>query len=377
MHILHFCPHNGGPMYEWHYVHFIDELARAGHEVTDCNPIQILNRNGSREEYSEILMMMAKQVLTSKGPHMLLAASGQDSILESSAIDHIRHYGMPTVNMCIDGIYELMHVRKNCRHYDLIWAMHLSSMELKNYGANVMYLPMAANPFFLSGNTGSRMHSLCFIGSQYGVRARYISELKRKRVPLLLRGNNWKLQPLMRPRQPLRTSIITAVELMRFSGGRKIVLGGLGERLLRIIGSEEEALVANAANSSGPVSFGEMVSTYSSCSGSLGILEVANTHLLHNPLIQYRLREFEAPMMGCVHFAHRTPELEECFLENKEMIYYSSIEECVDKVSFYLSADRYDLCRSMGEQARNRCVNEHSWLHRFGQLWKQLGISSC
>ncbi len=52
--------------------------------------------------------------------------------------------------------------------------------------------------------------------------------------------------------------------------------------------------------------------------------------------------------------AARTKGHEECFEEDREAVFFSSVEECADKARFYL--DRPDLRYSMGRRARERAV---------------------
>lgn len=52
--------------------------------------------------------------------------------------------------------------------------------------------------------------------------------------------------------------------------------------------------------------------------------------------------------------AARTKGHEECFEEDREAVFFSSVEECADKARFYL--DRPDLRHSIGRRARERAV---------------------
>jgi len=372
-------------MYEWHYVHYCDELAKAGHKITDCNPVQVLGRIGSAEEYSEILVSTAKQMIGNKlGPHLMLS-NATDKTLLPDAIDILRKLGIACVNFSVDDLTVPFDVRKIGSHFDLCWTTYIGAeVMLKKYGCRVIYLPMAANPYFFKAGTDHRAHILCFVGSRYGARINYVSQLAREEIPLKVRGAGWLTNPangthelgsLKRAR--IIDSLRLASEYIRFPAGRKILAGALKKRTS--FGTHREILQnLSQVDIAGPLStFEEMVSIYSSCSASLGVLEAGSTYTLNDPLVYYRLREFEAPMAGCAHIVRRVSELEESFDENKEMIFYSSIEECIDKARFYLAPERYNLCHSIGEKARTRATRDHTWLNRFAVLTKTLGIKMC
>lgn len=384
VHILHYCPHSCGVMYEWHYIHFIGELEQHGHTVTDCNPIKVLGRCGNKGEYSQILVDTAVEVSRNTSePIMLLAASGNDENLEPAALDYLRQLGIPSVNVAIDGYAERLKQRKIAKHYDLIWGMHLNNLALKKYGANVIYLPMAANPTFFHPSGEERARVLAFVGSCYGARGKYVSALAAAGIPMVVRGARWDRTESLQTAGMMRGSGLfnplarkALIGYAAFPEGRRILWAGIKRRWLLSTKRRVKMAILDAAqvDLSGPVSLLEMVQVYSSAIASLGVLENWSTFVLKKPIYQYTLRDFECPMVGCAHITYRVPELESSFSEDKEMIFYSSLEECVDKVCYYLDPDNLDLCLRIGVNARRRAVEEHSWIARFKKIWETLGI---
>jgi len=370
-------------MYEWQFIHYFDELVRSGHTITDCNPVRVLGRIGSAEEYSEMLLSIAKKVIATPGPHLMLSTATDMTVLPG-AIDDVRRLGIPCVNFSVDDLTVHFHVRKIGSHFDLCWTTHIGAVEyLKKYGCRVLYMPMAANPHFFKTGSENRSHTLCFVGSRYGARSNYVEQLAEAKVPLTVRGAGWLVphpENIHHPGGIEQPNLIDTFRLVsefaRFPAGRKILVGALKKR----IRSTKEKAKSDFSNVdiAGPIpTFEEMVACYAGCTASLGVLEAGSTYMLKDALVYYRLREFEAPMVGCAHIVRRVSELEESFDENKEMIFYSSIEDCIDKARFYLAPERYDLCRSIGEKARARATRDHTWLNRFAVLTKTLGIKMC
>jgi glycosyltransferase involved in cell wall biosynthesis len=62
----------------------------------------------------------------------------------------------------------------------------------------------------------------------------------------------------------------------------------------------------------------------------------------------------EIAACGCFLLATRSDGHSACFEEDKEAVFFSSVEECADKARFYL--DRSDLREAIGRRARERAV---------------------
>lgn len=270
-------------MYEWHYVHFLDELCRMGHKIMDCNPVQILGRIGTAAEYSDILVDSARNILTAPGPHMLFATA-TDSTLEPEAVDYIRKLGMVCINLSVDELVVPFQVRKIGAHFDLHWTTFIGAdAHLKKYGCNVIYMPMAANPYFFKPYNKLRSHTLCFVGSRYGARISYLAALIKAGLPVKIRGAGWLEGSISKGNPNGMCSTINfkqlrmTSEFMRLATGRKIIVGWLKKKISDMLGKYDTS-VSEDWDVSGPLAtFEEMVDLYSSCTVSLGILEAGNT----------------------------------------------------------------------------------------------------
>ena len=266
MRILHFCPHSGGVMYEWHQVHFLDELKRSGHKITDCNPVEVLKRVGTTGEYSNILVDAAKNALNDSGPHILFATA-TDSTLEPGAVDYIRKLGMICINLSVDDLVVPFQVRKIGAHFDLHWTTFIGADEhLKKYGCKVIYMPMAANPYFFKPYSKHRSQILCFVGSRYGARLNYLAALIKAGLPVKIRGAGW-LEGSISDSKAKGTCSSTinfkqlrmAGEFMRLATGRKIIVGWHKKKISDMFGKYDTS-VGLDWDASGPLAtFEEMV----------------------------------------------------------------------------------------------------------------------
>ena len=76
-------------------------------------------------------------------------------------------------------------------------------------------------------------------------------------------------------------------------------------------------------------------------------------------------------MCGGLQFITYVDELANYFEADKEIVFYSSKEEYIDKAKFYMNDERYNLRLKMKKAARYRAENEHTWWNRFKKIFQQ------
>lgn len=385
MRILQYCPYGGGVMYEWHDYHMIAELQAAGHIVVYCNPVKMLGRKGTAAEYSEILPRQVESMMDEGGCDLLFAMA-RDTNTEPSAIIEIRRKGVPCVNFHCDDLTVPYRLRKIGRSFDLQWITARQAEPLvASYGAKVVVLPMAANPHFFRRVSVAEERVVGFIGSLYGARARYIVDLVNSGIPICIYGKSTgavgvdgrlRSNPAVRALGRLIPTIRHMLKSLTFETGRRCIVGAVKRSLLELV-EDKKSLQSSLSRVQfhGSPTFEEIPECYSRLGLSLGSLHTASTYVLRRPLMYIRLREFEAAMCGAVHIANRFPELQEHFEEDCEMLFYSDVDELVDKAKFYLAPQRDALREQIRQRARRRAENDHTWLRRFSRIWEILGIA--
>jgi hypothetical protein len=126
---------------------------------------------------------------------------------------------------------------------------------------------------------------------------------------------------------------------LRFNIGRKCLWSSVLKNVgVGAAGSKNNSLPNEIKHLcvSSPVSFENMIESYSKYSLSLSITEYLDTFLLKNPIYKLHLRTFEIPLSGGLQLTHRTSEIKEYFRENEEIVLYDSTEELHEKLNFYL-----------------------------------------
>jgi spore maturation protein CgeB len=88
---------------------------------------------------------------------------------------------------------------------------------------------------------------------------------------------------------------------------------------------------------------------------------------------QHTTRTFEIPAMGGFMLADRTEEHMQFFREGEEAEFFSSDEEYLEKLSFYLS--NHGLRRRIAEAGRARCLSSgYSYDERIAAVLRSIGL---
>ena len=86
-------------------------------------------------------------------------------------------------------------------------------------------------------------------------------------------------------------------------------------------------------------------------------------------------RDFEIPGTGGgVYLTSFNPDLAQNFIVGEEILCYSSRDEMLELIRYYLAHP--EEARAIAARGRERCLREHRWLHRYQKVLKILGILS-
>ncbi len=383
----------GGPeftgrefQYDAHHVHMIDELRRRGHEVLHVNPAALLGRYGTPQEYGPVTVKAVRDFQAGGGCDMFFATAVDHSFDPQTARE-ISALGIPTVNLGMDDYSHPYRVEEVTPAFDLVCTTEPANFDIiRDYGAKkLIHTPFAANPhtFYPSGEETER--AFCFIGACYGARARAIAMLAQAGVPIRVygsspmdiygEGTSSKSLPAVRALFAYRDGWHRVVNSLKFASGRACVRGALKRTVQNVFMDlpEKHPKAGDVEYREGP-SYADMPGVFGSTSLSLGSIELASTFVLKQPLYFLRFREFEAAMSGAAHVVNASRELKEYFEADREMIFFETFEELVDKGRFWLDPKNDTARRKIREGARARALGEHTWTHRFQQMFDALGV---
>jgi spore maturation protein CgeB len=343
----------------WHVNHYLP-LADLGHELVTfdfdysaCNynldpgiPAQreFISRN--RPRFGEALLAQVRSAHSRK-PIDLFFSYFYSAYVEPDIIREIGRMGILTMNWYCNASYQFHLVEEIAPAYN--YSLVPEKFRLEDYrrvGANPIYCQEAANPNVYRPYDLPQDYDVTFVGQRYGDRTIFLRHLIDGRIDARAWGPHWQ--------DPYFPSwwMLVGSAVKRLLTGRKWPWAEYVPR----------------DRCGPPLSDKELVEMYSRSKISLGFTTVAEGRIK-----QVRLRDFEAPMSGAFYMVEHFDDLAEFFDPGKEVVFFESPDDLLDKVRYYL---RHDAERQrIREAGMRRARNEHTWHRRFETVFAKIGIS--
>jgi spore maturation protein CgeB len=193
----------------------------------------------------------------------------------------------------------------------------------------------AANQHIYKKRNMPYMHEISFVGQPHGVRRETIDQLKKENIRVAVFGNGWR------------------TNLFKKKWNRLINKLNLG--LFRL--------------NTGMISHPKMLEVF--CSSKINLNLSSNSSGLG---AQMKGRHFEIPACGGFMLTDYNEEIEQYYAIGKEVECYSSFEELIDKIRFYLAHDkeREEIARAGHE----RTLRDHTWDKRFKEIFSAIKLKN-
>jgi hypothetical protein len=175
-------------------------------------------------------------------------------------------------------------------------------------------------------------------------------------------GNGWFAAPGADPDQYQKITCEKDLDVV-FVGG----CYGIRKHLVNQLSRYFKVTAVGQGWTGGFVSFDESIRLFSRAKVVLGISGVGPTMAVQT----LKGRDFEVPMCGATYLTSYNSELADHFVIGKEVVCYSSVEDCIDCLAKLLANPAQ--CIAIGQAARQRCLREHTWDHRVKEmlnLWR-------
>lgn len=233
-------------------------------------------------------------------------------------------FGVPTVNMCLDDKQSWQGQQIDgqwsgsvglAAAFDLWWTSARVTVDWVNAeGGHAIYLPEGFD--LASCGDGTELPyaiPISFVGAAYGRRMEMVKYLRRHNVPVQTFGAGWG-----------RDSSVSNARMTEVFRTSQISLGhggvGHSERVLNVKG-----------------------------------------------------RDFDIPAIGGgAYITTYNPDLALHYHVGSEMLCWHSYDDLLEQVRWL--SDRPALCREIASAARDRCLREHRWLHRYQAVLVHLGV---
>jgi spore maturation protein CgeB len=378
--ILFYYYETGAYSRAWIYPHWDKELTQSGHSFTVINAYD-RGQGLTRDDYDQYVVETVTREHQQEPVSMLLCSVRSDD-MSAEAVRRISDLGIPTINVTWDDTFLAHRVKEIAPAFDLYWVADPLALEtMRGYGANVMFLPSAANPNVFRPEDVDEDIDLSFCGQRYGSRIYYVEELFKRGIDVDMYGVGWKSEEQGGDPLRQRRGLGLSAGLRHVAGslshrhGRTWARSALKRRMQRK--STDPALNERiSSRTNPPLPFPDMIRLFSRSKMTLGFNELGHTYLLKHPLSVIRTRDFEAIASGACHFILRMPEWAPYFEEDRDVLCYASAEELADKVRFYLDPARDSARAEIRRNARNRAVQDHTWTQRFESISHELGVKS-
>lgn len=177
-------------------------------------------------------------------------------------------------------------------------------------GCPALFFPEASDPdIFHPMPELPKLYDVCFVGGRYGIREKVVTVLQKAGVQVTAYGTGWEQGRL------------DTKEVPRLFAQSKIVLG---------------------------------VGTIGHCEDFYAL----------------KMRDFDGPMSGSCYVTHDNPDLRLVYKVGEEIATYRSVNDCIDRVRWYLSHE--DERERVAQAGRVRALADHTWEKRFDDLFDVL-----
>ncbi|EKD24795.1 MAG: hypothetical protein ACD_80C00151G0010 [uncultured bacterium (gcode 4)] len=357
----------------WYKDHILNTLQKISN-LTYCNPSD--DNIHDVYEYNKILLKRIKSAWKID----LFFSMANDYIILPETVQEIKKLWILTVNLSFDDLSRSFDLIKMAKCFDYMWVIEPEAVKiLKSYWANPIYLPMAANPdTYKPYPEEKEIYDAVLVWFKNSSRPQYIYKLLDNDIDVKVWWYWWKAiqQNDTAKKRALANPFNTIRHIfhdIRYSQWREWLWADF-LNVLREPKPSQKVLSILDKHVWWELNFEDMIKLYSQAKISLWFNERLNTYQFKKPSYIMRLRDFEAPMSWACHLMYRIPEMLKYFEEDKEMLFYSSFEELLEKIRFYTKPENDWLRKKIKENARKRALRDHTWENRFNELFKIIWI---
>lgn len=302
---------------------------------------------------------------------------------DPAGFDELRRIGIPSVNFYCNSIYQFELVRDVAAKADFAWHAERDARSFYlAVGANPVWVQMGADPTIYHPIAGiARQPSACFVGQRYADRDRRVAVLIRSNVPLDVYGAGWAMaaeevtkHPPQREK-PKPGSLRSYGRVVGQAIARDGLIRGVGRALRQARYRRETRALSSVVSSVSRGRAENITQTFAAHEVCLNFSNVWADGRPGSALIPHvRLRDFEAPMCRTCYLTGESGEIHEFYEVGREIDTYSSNDELTDKTQFYLRSPQ--AAEQLREAGYRRALRDHTWVSRFQELFKKIGLDA-
>lgn len=365
MKILYYFWNDGSYMYTWQHHHIFDDLSHHGIEIVVLNPYNY----SSLDEANEACINELNNC-----KYDLFMTDRAEDMLYPSTLKNIINMGIPRLLINFDNQMDPYRGFELTQYFDMVMLLNIDNNPIYDkYKCPYVFAPYASNPYFFTDMRSNQISKTCFVGTPYGTRCRPINVLLRAEHGVDLFANNKSINDQRTIGSGLSSldKMRAAYKMTQSPSGWKVLQSAL---LVKFVKQEVLDIESNSLTVYPALDLNEMNKMYSNYALSISMPEARNTGYLKKPVDIVRLRNFEIPMCAGLQISRYYKELAGFYEEDKEILFYRTNEELVDKVKYYTNPQHQKAVDIMKTNARKRSEAEHTWYKRFEKVFDKMGI---
>jgi hypothetical protein len=296
--------------------------------------------------------------------------------VDGIAIAEIRKMGIPCVNFFCDNVRTFRKIPKEYAGFDLHWVPEHNAMRLyQEAGMPAINLPM---PMWVSPEhrvpKPEKLGQITFVGSPDIQRILLFDEILEKapRLPLAIHGAGWTPErqteaPGAIARQPygLREKAAFQLDFIRSQGFKAWWRKSL---------QSKETITPSARlqqHLRGKPDFDDYIRLSQESRITIGVNRYPSFRFpLHRPDSYSRLRDIEAPMLGCCYLTERTAGLDKMYDIGEDILVYDSPDEFIAQCDRLTSEEK--LRKKIRINGQQRSLNNLSIPNTLDSIFKTL-----
>ncbi len=355
-----------GPSFE--HCNFYDSLVHMGHDIMYFDFMTLMQEHGRTWMNTRL-----REVAEREKPDLMFTVLFTDEFDASVLRDVTENIGIVTINWFCDDHWRF-------EQYSRLWApcfrwvVTTAESALPKYAQmgyhNVVKSQWACNTFLYRRLNLPLEYDVTFIGQPYGQRRQVIEQLRHAGIRVSTWGQGWD------------EGRASQDEMIKIFNTSRINLN-----LTAAYGANSHDDPETPSAKTHPLwRLLEYIPFTTARQGSMtGCTQISPKSELAQPTVpepagpagntteQIKGRNFEVPGTGGFLLTENAAHLEDYYKLGEEVVNFSSTEEMVEKVRYYLSHE--DERTAIAEAGYQRTLKDHTYRQRFQEIFAQIGLA--
>jgi len=323
--------------FSYEYYNLFQPLERVVDSVIAFDFMEILQERG-REQMNQILL----ETVIRERPDLAIVVPYTDQLIPE-VMDEIKQH-TPTVAYFFDDMWRVEYSRFWANHFTFITTSDADGVrkfrEVDH--SNVIYSPFACNQYVFVKKELPKKYDVSFVGQYHPHRAWYLRQLKRAGIAVHVWGAGWGTERLS------QDDMVNVFNQSRINLNLSNCVSWDVRYLLELNRPVKETL--------------------RTWRGTFRALREPDTKVRE----QVKGRHFEINACGGFQLSYYVEGLERHYEIGSEIALYSSPEELVEKIRYYLKYE--DERKAIAQRGYVRAVREHTMEQRFRQIFERTGL---